>query len=528
MLSIDKIPVIDLFAGSGGLAEGFSTAVDSHNRMRFDVRLSVEKETVAHRTLSLRALYRAMCSSGASAPDCYYDYVSGKITREQLFRDSAVSDEARAAALGARCAELGVTPADQVDDWIREALGDASEWVLIGGPPCQAYSLAGRSRMRSSDPFKFERDKRHLLYEQYLRILRDFGPAVFVMENVKGILTSRLGGDLIFERILRDLQDPGNGQRYQIRSFVTGGQSLTPPDFLIESERFGLPQARHRVIVFGIRSDLAEKGKEMLVDEGRFLLKASDAKVTVSEALSGLPSLRSRLSREQDGLDEWLAVLRNSKRMLRGWHHPLRMRVEEIMARACVDAAQHRSYGGVFLRGEGCPVGAPEKLKIWLEDSRLPGVLQHEARKHMRSDLERYMFASSYAEVTKKSPRLFDFPERLLPLHSNVCDEKVPFMDRFRVQRADEPSTTIVSHIAKDGHYYIHPDPSQCRSLTVREAARLQTFPDNYFFEGNRTQQYWQVGNAVPPYLARQIADVVLDFLGGVQALASRERVACS
>ena len=131
----------------------------------------------------------------------------------------------------------------------------------------------------------------------------------------------------------------------------------------------------------------------------------------------------------------------------------------------------------------------------------------------MESDLARYLFASVYARHTGCSPRLNDFPPSLLPEHSNAKDiaggGKAPFMDRFRVQVANAPSTTVVSHIAKDGHYYIHYDPSQCRSLTVREAARLQTFPDNYFFEGNRTEQYTQVGNAVPPMLAYKMGQIV-------------------
>ena len=131
----------------------------------------------------------------------------------------------------------------------------------------------------------------------------------------------------------------------------------------------------------------------------------------------------------------------------------------------------------------------------------------------MRSDLHRYLYAACYAMRFQSSPKVDEFPRELLPEHLNIHQEKGPFRDRFRVQLADQPSSTVVSHIAKDGHYYIHYDPAQCRTLTVREAARLQTFPDNYFFEGNRTQQYWQVGNAVPPFLARQVAASVASLL---------------
>ena len=154
-----------------------------------------------------------------------------------------------------------------------------------------------------------------------------------------------------------------------------------------------------------------------------------------------------------------------------------------------------------------------------LYDPRLSVLTGHESRGHMPSDLRRYMFAAAFSQVTKTSPKLSDFPEVLLPAHQNVELGRAGkmFSDRFRVQLPDRPSTTITSHISKDGHYFIHYDPVQCRSLSVREAARLQTFPDNYSFQGPRTSQYHQVGNAIPPYLARQIAEIIGEVLDAMK-----------
>lgn len=504
--------MIDLFAGPGGLGEGFSSIEDGAGGRRFEVKVSIEKEEIAHRTLTLRALFRSFPKG--KVPDCYYDYLRGSITRETLFAHPDVPEESRVAAREARCAELGITPHSRVDGWIRAALDGTKEWVLIGGPPCQAYSMAGRSRMRPGDAEKFEKDKRHFLYTEYLRIIKEFGPAVFVMENVKGILTSKHGGSPIFDRILGDLRDPGNGFKYRVRSFVVDGEQLSPQDYLIESEKFGLPQARHRVILFGIRSDLAEAAWKLLAQPRRFRLKEAGRQVSVRDALAGLPSLRSRLSQEPDSREAWLSAVRESPDGLKGWDDPMRVAVELEMTRAVHAARINDSFGGRFLKQQvQLGTDMPKKLRDWIADPKLGGVIQHETRSHMRSDLSRYMFASCFASIRGCSPKLPEFPRKLLPAHDNMDADMVPFLDRFRVQVAGLPSTTVVSHISKDGHYYIHYDPSQCRSLTVREAARLQTFPDNYLFEGSRTQQYWQVGNAVPPFLARQIAEVVVDFI---------------
>lgn len=522
MTTSSAIPVIDLFAGPGGLCEGFSSLFDADGQRRFEVKVSIEKDPVAHRTLMLRALFRKFPKG--YAPNSYYDYVRGDISREAFLAHPEIKDAAHHAALEARCAELGVTPHEVIDAWIGAALRGSMDWVLIGGPPCQAYSLAGRSRLRGKDDKAikaFEADKRHFLYTEYLRIIQEFKPSIFVMENVKGMLTSQHGGSPIFDRILADLKNPLEGLRYQVRSFVVFGDDLEPNDYVIKAEDYGIPQNRHRVILFGVRSDLADIADKLSLHPNKFLLTPSSEPVGVKAALLGVPPLRSQLSREVDSSHTWLKALKEAPACLTSWRDPMRPAIERQMEIALMLAGTLHSSGGKFIPISGArpPIEMPKELRTWCWDARLKGVIQHETRKHMKSDLHRYLFAACYARDQGTSPKLNNFPPKLLPDHGNVGDDDVPFKDRFRVQVGDNPSTTVVAHIKKDGHYYIHPDPYQCRSLTVREAARLQTFPDNYYFEGNRTEQYGQIGNAVPPLLARKIAKIVHKFLSSVRGI---------
>ncbi|MBW1947256.1 MAG: DNA cytosine methyltransferase, partial [Deltaproteobacteria bacterium] len=356
------------------------------------------------------------------------------------------------------------------------------------------------------------------LYREYLKIVAALQPTVFVMENVKGILSSRYQEEKIFTRILRDMREPWNAladadrretprppvpRRYRLWSFsrkpLLKGV-LQPNDYVIEAEHYGIPQARHRVIILGIREDF---------DIVPSVLDKANGKVTVRDVLEDLPKIRSRLSRgEQDGA-AWVRSVRERMEGLRmEYGDDVAARVRKVLR----GLPESLDTGGRFVPGGEPP---RSRLQPWLHDKRLGGVLQHEARAHMASDLHRYLYAACYAEVRRRFPRIDEFPQSFRPGHRNVRRDgrTDDFRDRFRVQLWDEVAATITSHICKDGHYYIHPDPFQCRSLTVREAARLQTFPDNYFFEGFRTDQYRQVGNAVPPFLAYQMADIVAEVL---------------
>lgn len=460
---------------------------------------SFEMEPNAVATLTLRSVFRHLKRNGG-VPESYYKYISGSKSWEDFKEEPRVAVALEVATAHVHEIELSEATREDVAQKIKDALAAASngsdgDWVLIGGPPCQAYSLAGRSRRTNDKQFAF--DKKHFLYEEYLDIIKQFAPALFVMENVKGLLSSTNHGVGMFGQILHDLQHPSSSLTYEVRSLVIDrkGGKLSPKDFVIPAEDYGIPQKRHRVILLGVRSDVVER-------TNRAVLEPS-SRVTVRDAIADLPFLRSKISpKRHDSQENW---------------DTLRKRALGRRDQRSAETAAASADSGPDQLGQQVEVderrAAVIRYRKWIEDDALVSPLQHESRSHMESDIERYAHLAWKAEELGKSPKFADLPEGLEPNHKNIGGDNTPFLDRFRVQVWNEPSTTIVSHISKDGHYYIHPDECQMRSLTVREAARLQTFPDNYFFEGSRTMQFHQVGNAVPPLLARLIAEKVVETL---------------
>lgn len=515
---MNSIPVIDLFAGPGGLGEGFSALRDDRGDACFKITLSIEKDQQAHSTLELRSFFRQF--SDGEVPEDYYQFLHGRLSKQDLF--TRFHTEANSARREAWLAELGRIPTGELRERIKQAVGAADPWVLIGGPPCQAYSVVGRARNKGVEGYLPDRDIRQTLYREYLSIIADHWPAVFVMENVKGLLSAKIAGQKVFERIYEDLESPAaavqrargeKGQvanhRYKIYSLSDHGNSssLDPDDYVVESERHGIPQSRHRLILFGVREDYDGPPPQRL---------PIAHPVPLVRVLQGLPRLRSGLSTGKDTPDKWRAAIvsARSKRWLtsarriagEGVYH-------EVINTISRFSVPRKGRGGSFVPGSVSSDLEPE----WFIDKHIQGACNHNTKSHMASDLHRYLYLACFAQVKGHSPKLYDLPADLMPNHENAEDAAKNghgmFLDRFRVQLRNRPATTITSHIHKDGHYYVHYDPSQCRSLTVREAARVQTFPDNYFFCGPRTQQFVQVGNAVPPLLARDIAKIAWDLL---------------
>lgn len=484
--------VIDLFAGPGGLAEGFSAVEDSKGSRAFKVTLSIEKEAAPFSTLRLRAFFRQFPLR--QAPDSYYDFLRGTVSLEKLL--ALHHEEAARAEQETWQATLGETAHELVDQRIQTALAGAKDWLLIGGPPCQAYSLVGRARNQWAPDHTPDDDHPfYYLYKEYIRVVEQHAPTAFVMENVPGLFSVIGQEEPLIDHILHRLQEPNNGFRYRLYSMTTGawesGQS--PREFLVKAEKFGLPQARHRIIIFGVRADVPDTGFTPLEPkEG----------ISLEKIIGGLPPVRGGFSKQPDSLEAWQSHLGNV--LSQSWFHWLEENQPQVATRMRKSISallrQELNRGGEFV---SCPLDTPA-LADWYLDPWIKGQCHHATRGHLASDLWRYFFSACMTQVLGRSPRLEEYPPELLPAHRNALAGK--FNDRFRVQYANTPAKTVTSHISQDGHYFIHYDPVQCRSLTVREAARIQTFPDNYFFCGGRTSQYAQVGNAVPPYLAYLIA----------------------
>lgn len=502
--------VVDLFAGPGGLAEGFSSFRAYDGSQPFQVVMSVEKDPVAHRTLRLRSFLRQF---DGGFPDAYYRWIEqagDEPNWEQLYpvQWRAACDEAQNVTMGV--AEDDAAIAKRLTA-IRRRYG--GQTIVIGGPPCQAYSLVGRSRNKGKADYVFEDDHRHELYKAYVDVLKRLRPAAFVMENVKGLLSSKANGDFLFHRVLADLRQPGGKSAgYRLISLASGGAAGSDPapsDFVIRAEKHGIPQARHRLFIVGLREDIAAELDYRSIMSAQ-LKEEPDA--TLRHVLAGLAKVRSGISRRDDDADEWtaevLATFSDLGKVRLSGPASETTKFQGALGRAMTalrsaNAPRRRSDRSLATAEAGCAPG----LLNWLEDPRLKALPNHETRTHMPTDLARYAFAAVFGDAFDRSPRADEFPHELAPKHANW--QSGNFVDRFKVQLWDAPSSTVTSHISKDGHYYIHPDAAQCRSLTVREAARLQTFPDNYVFLGNRTQQYVQVGNAVPPLLACKIAEAL-------------------
>ena len=410
---------LDLFAGAGGLSEGFFKA-------GFKPVAHVELCESACYTLKTRTAFHYLEETKNLKP--YIKYTSGRISRDDLY--SLIPKERLNSVI---CEEIGTETLKKIFSKIDALKGSEGIDLIVGGPPCQAYSLVGRSR----DPNNMLNDKRNYLFKFYVKFLERYKPTYFVFENVLGLLSAK----------------DEKGCRYldiMTADFNKAGYAIDLK--ILNATDYGVLQNRKRIIIVGKRTDAKEFNFVWPLE--------NPSNVQVSEAFIDLPAINAG---EGDVFNCQLTrVPQNS------WLYA----------------------SGIRSRVNNMPV------------------TYHCSRNHKKQDLEIYRIAVKKWNKCKERLKYSDLPERL-KTHKN----QKTFLDRFKVVAANESaSQTIVAHIAKDGHYYIHPDINQNRSLTPREAARLQTFPDEYYFESvsgkpSRTDAYRQIGNAVPVRLAYAIAE---------------------
>ncbi|UTW66391.1 DNA (cytosine-5-)-methyltransferase [bacterium SCSIO 12643] len=412
---------IDLFSGAGGLSEGFI-------RNGFEPIAHVEMDLAACNTLKTRAAYHYLKSKGLY--DVYVKYLKGEISRADLY--SLIPDELLNSVINL---PISKEYNDEIQKRIHKNKKRKKVDLIIGGPPCQAYSLVGRARSENG----MKGDSRNYLYVQYAKYLEEYKPKMFVFENVIGLKSANKG---IYLKNMKKLFDK---KGYNMKLFT------------IKASSFGVLQNRRRIIIIGW-----DKQYDFEIPDLESINLAND-KYSVNDVLDDLPKLQAG-----EGQNKYT-------------HY--RSDTNEYLNSNCI-------RNGVDI------------------------LAQHKTRPHSEQDKEIYRIAVEKWNIEKERLDYNDLPEKL-KTHKN----RSSFFDRFKVVASDKPySQTIVAHIAKDGHYYIHPDLKQNRSLSIREAARLQSFPDDYYFEGvrenvNRTPAFKQIGNAVPPLMAYEIAKVIKQTL---------------
>lgn len=407
---------VDLFAGAGGLSEGFIQA-------GFKPIAHIEMDQAACYTLKTRIAYHYL--KGSNQYDLYISYLKGEINRQELY--GFIPSELLSSVINL---SIGQENNNAIHHILQNHLDNNEVDLIIGGPPCQAYSLAGRGR--SEDGMK--NDPRNYLYIQYCNYLERYQPKLFVFENVIG------------------LKSAGNGIHLQNIENLFKSKGYSIQVFTVNAKNFGVLQSRERLIIIGWKDDLIPTipNIEDIHIQNNF---------SVLDVLSDLPFLQTG-----DGVDKF---------------------------------TEYRTNTNAYLESSSIR-----------KDSNV--LTQHVARPHTEQHKKIYQIAVQKWNEESKRLRYNDLPD-----HLKTHSSREIFSDRFKVVAADLPySHTIVAHIAKEGNYYIHPDIHQNRSITVREAARLQSFPDDYYFEGvkesgSRTAAFKQIGNAVPPLMAREIAKAV-------------------
>jgi DNA (cytosine-5)-methyltransferase 1 len=403
---------IDLFAGAGGLSEGFI-------RNGFSPVAHVEMDAEACNTLRTRIAYHYL--KRTNQLPFYYSYLLNKISREELYNQIPEFE------LGSVIHEkIESKTINDIFNKIDLLKGSKKIHLIIGGPPCQAYSLVGRSRVGEA----IKNDERNFLFKYYAEFLKHYKPDYFVFENVTGLLTAQD----YFRQMKTLFESRSVGYRIDYR--------------VLDASQYGVLQARKRVIIIGRRGSVPFEFPKLDTIENHWRI---------------LPDLFSDLPKLKPGDNE--NVMKYSKT-------------------------------------------STEYLERFEIRNGLEYITQHITRLHNEKDLNIYRIAIEKWLKDKQRLRYNELPKNLKSHHNQRS-----FLDRFKVVNPFGVSHTMVAHIAKDGHYYIYPDLKQVRSLSVREAARIQSFPDDYYFEGGRSAAFKQIGNAVPPLMAQAISHEIKKVL---------------